>query len=401
MSCRSKASARSVLANLLAWATPLALALLTCTAPAAAQQARTGLDCEACHGELEFLRQHVETLDSAKALLVPAARLASSAHGSMACSECHVGFNRFPHSGAVETHGCAYCHQKEETAWSGGVHASDTGAKCTACHGVHDVLSVDSMATKRGIHRMRAACAACHFEPRIPEGDPHADSVACTGCHEPHRTLSPSDPASRVNVLNQVTTCGACHERVAARARQDVHYQAVRRMASEGSVPVSGSETPPPACTACHGAHGMLVPGSPGFAQKMVARCASCHEHAAETFDETYHGQATTLGSQVVATCHDCHSAHSVYPASDPRSTVNPAHLVQTCGKCHTSATASFVAYEPHADPHNRSKYPYVYWAYHLMSALLIGVFTFFGFHTLLWIARVGKEAWSGTDGGR
>ncbi len=383
---------------------PAALAaFLVLSAPPGAtaqQRLRTTPTCDECHGSLEFLRQHTATLDSARALLAPADTLAASAHGGMTCTDCHIGFDRYPHGGAAETHGCAYCHTKEEAAWSEGVHGSATGAQCTSCHGVHDVLSVDSMATPRGVRRMRAACASCHFEPRIPSDDPHADSVPCTGCHEPHRTLPPSDPASTVNVRNQVETCGKCHVKIAAEERQDVHYRAVLQLTSGHGGPLADSAAQPPSCSACHGAHGMLTPSSPQFAQRMVARCASCHEHAAETYDETYHGQASTLGSKVVATCADCHSAHDVYPASDPRSTVNPAHLVQTCRKCHARATASFTAYEPHADPHNRAKYPYVYWAFHLMSALLIGVFTFFGLHTLLWVARVAKDALSGTHGG-
>ncbi len=377
------------------------LALFLLPSPPGRAQERPVPTCEACHGELELLRQHVETLDSARALFAPVDTLASSAHASLTCTDCHVGFSYYPHRNALQTRGCAYCHEAQETAWSQGVHGSEAaGASCTSCHGVHDVLSVDSMATGAGIRRMRAACASCHFEPRIPEDDPHADSVACTGCHEPHRTLSPSDRASQVNVLNQVTTCGRCHESVAAKARQDVHYQAVLKLASVGGVVADTAESAPPSCTACHGAHGMLAPSSPQFKQRMVARCSTCHEHYAETFDETYHGQATALGSETVATCEDCHSAHSVFPASDPRSTVAPDHLMETCRQCHPAATQSFAAFEPHADPHNRAKYPFVYWAYHLMTALLIGVFVFFGAHTALWLARLAVDAWRGTAEG-
>jgi hypothetical protein len=188
---------------------------------------------------------------------------------------------------------------------------------------------------------------------------------------------------------------------VDADEHQDSHFQAVRKMAAGGDDSlVDAAETAPPACTACHGAHGMLAPSSPRFGQAMVARCSGCHEHYAETFDESYHGQATALGSEVVATCQDCHSAHRVYPASDPRSTVSQQHLLETCRKCHTDATASFAAFQPHADPSNRSKYPFVYWTYHLMTALLIGVFTFFGAHTALWLARLAREALRGTGGG-
>jgi hypothetical protein len=36
-----------------------------------------------------------------------------------------------------------------------------------------------------------------------------------------------------------------------------------------------------------------------------------------------------------VATCVNCHPAHSIRPPSDPASSVHPLHVAQTCGKCH------------------------------------------------------------------
>jgi hypothetical protein len=114
---------------------------------------------------------------------------------------------------------------------------------------------------------------------------------------------------------------------------------------------------------------------------------------------DSYHGQATTLGSQTVATCHDCHGAHGIYPPSDPRSTVSAENRLKTCQKCHTQATAGFALFQPHANPRDRAHYPFVYWAYHLMAALLIATFTLFGVHTLLWLARLGLDALRGTSG--
>jgi len=142
----------------------------------------------------------------------------------------------------------------------------------------------------------------------------------------------------------------------------------------------------------------MLAPGDPGFHSRMVERCSHCHEPYAESFADSYHGQASTLGSSVVATCSDCHGSHGIYPASDPRSTVSDAHRLETCRKCHQQATAGFALFQPHADHNDRAKYPYVYWSYHLMTTLLIGVFLVFGAHTALWVARLGFDALRGTS---
>ncbi|MCG6988464.1 MAG: hypothetical protein LJF06_09825 [Gemmatimonadetes bacterium] len=370
--------------------------LLLLPAVATAQSPR----CERCHGELEFLRQQVPTLQRARALLVLPEVLGASAHGGMACTRCHRGFGSFPHdTTATTTTECASCHEAQDTAWRGGVHALDQGARCQDCHGVHDVRTKASMETAAGARATQKACTRCHFEAALPASDPHADSVSCAACHAPHRTLPPQDERSRVNVVNQGNTCGACHQKEAKAWESDVHGTAVAALAVPGArIPSGVSRAEPPACTACHGAHGMLTPSTPGFQAQMVQRCAHCHEPYAESFADSYHGQATTLGSQTVATCHDCHGAHGIYPASDPRSTVSPENRLNTCQKCHTQATASFALFQPHANPSDRTHYPFVYWAYHLMAALLIGTFTLFGVHTFLWLARLGLDALRGTS---
>lgn len=48
------------------------------------------------------------------------------------------------------------------------------------------------------------------------------------------------------------------------------------------------------------------------------------------------HGQRLREGNTKVATCVDCHSNHSILPASDPRSTVAPHNVPATCQRCHS-----------------------------------------------------------------
>jgi DNA-directed RNA polymerase subunit M/transcription elongation factor TFIIS len=200
------------------------LAFLVVPAVTRAQVPRPS--CESCHGQLEFLRQHVSTLEEARELLAPAATLARSAHGAMTCTDCHDGFRSFPHPEASLTATCASCHDEQAAAWQAGTHALDEAATCTDCHGVHAVRTAKQLSEPEGIRAMRAACATCHYEPAIPESDPHADSVSCAGCHEPHATLSSEDEKAATNVLNQATTCGACHNGEATAWREDVHGRA-------------------------------------------------------------------------------------------------------------------------------------------------------------------------------
>ena len=86
--------------------------------------------------------------------------------------------------------------------------------------------------------------------------------------------------------------------------------------------------------------------------------------------------------------CWDCHQAHDIQPKSEPASSVAPAHLVETCGKCHTGIGMSFVSYQPHADPNNAKAYPALHASAVFMNLLLASVLGFFILHTILWFIR-------------
>jgi transposase-like protein len=44
------------------------------------------------------------------------------------------------------------------------------------------------------------------------------------------------------------------------------------------------------------------------------------------------------LGDPKVATCASCHPPHAIRPRSDPKSSVHPAHVADTCARCHADA---------------------------------------------------------------
>ena len=383
-----------------------ALALLAIFAAAtawpASLQAQSGLACEACHGEMEFLRQHAPTLEEARQIHVPASIVAASAHAGLACNECHSGYRTFPHGPSVTTDACASCHDGQRMQWEDGIHAVDGNAECSSCHGIHDVLTLEQMRDPAGVAVLQVACASCHFEPRTPPGDPHARSASCSACHEPHRTRGVGDPEASIHPLNQGETCGACHDTVAAAWREDVHGAAVPHLASpEGALASEevDAHLAPPSCTGCHASHGMLTPAASDFPQQMTERCSRCHEEYAESFADSYHGQATELGSGEVATCYHCHGSHDVLSSSDGGSMVSEANLLETCRSCHPSATEGFTRFQPHADHNDRENYPFAYWSYHLMTALLLGTFSFFGLHTALWLVRLSLDALRGAGG--
>ncbi len=366
--------------------------------PGSAQQALT---CTQCHGELELLRQHTRSLADARALLVPDSLLDGTAHAGFSCSRCHTGFDRFPHPAEAASQTCASCHEDVASTWREGAHAAGdgrTGVDCRQCHTTHQVAR--PAALEMGGDAMPAMvdrCIACHETQRLGDDDPHAGEAPCYACHAPHAAMPPDRPESRLSPASQPRTCGACHDSIASAWQTDVHGLALKAATAGGGVELSNVEVP--TCTACHGAHPTAGPSGPHAAELTVQACARCHEEYAESFADSYHGQATTLGSTATATCADCHGAHQIHGADNPQSTVAPGNLVSTCRTCHPDATASFAKFDPHANPHEKSRNPLLYWAYKFMTWLLVGTMAMFGLHTLLWLLRIAIDTARGKSG--
>ncbi len=349
--------------------------------------------CERCHGELEFLRQHTSTLVRAESLNVSDRVLRGSGH-DFACTKCHTGFDAaYPHvKGRVSTASCASCHPEVVKAWSAGAHArldKGTPAACKDCHGIHPVPPKAQLRSRATVALMNGRCLACHDAKRHAPGLPHADSISCAACHGAHDIRGHDQAGSTLAAANQLKTCGACHPAIAQSWSHDSHGRAV--LAGREVTPKG--ETEPrtrPACTSCHGGHDMVRPKTAVAGTGPAAACLRCHEKYAETFADSYHGQATRLGSKKAAGCAGCHSAHSVLPSDSARSTVAKGNLLHTCRGCHPQATAGFIAFQPHADVHDRAKSPLLYFTYTFMTLLLTGTMAVFGLHGALWLARLG-----------
>jgi hypothetical protein len=93
-------------------------------------------------------------------------------------------------------------------------------------------------------------------------------------------------------------------------------------------------------------------------------------------------------GGERTAKCSDCHGSHDILPIQNPKSKINTANIVQTCSQCHPKANISFTTYLPHATHNDKDKYPYLFYTFWAMTGLLVGTFSFFGLHTVLWIPR-------------
>jgi cytochrome b subunit of formate dehydrogenase len=145
-------------------------------------------------------------------------------------------------------------------------------------------------------------------------------------------------------------------------------------------------------CSDCHSTHQIERPALDDAKLAITKNCGNCHQKSYESYRQTYHGQVHTLGYAYTAKCFDCHGSHAVQRVADSTSSVHPDNRLTTCRTCHANATQGFVTFQPHANTHEREKYPAMWWTAKFMMALILGVFLFFWTHCALWFYREWRE---------
>jgi hypothetical protein len=355
-------------------------------------------DCLDCHSsELDPQRP---------ALTIAAEDFTQSVHGALGCKTCHSDVRKIPHEN-VKLPECATCHAEQAKAFASSVHGrarargDRDAATCQNCHGpTHAIKAVRDPASSVYPLTLPRTCGACHGNPELAKkhGIPVAnayqlfmDSIHgraisksgllvaanCSSCHGSHDILPETDPASKVYRANIPSTCGACHAGVLNVYSGSVHGEAVKAGNQSAAV-----------CIDCHTTHEISRVETETWKLAIVKECGTCHRQSLRTYGDTFHGQVSSLGFTRVARCSDCHGSHNIYRVADARSTVAAGNRLATCRKCHAEASANFLGFMPHADPKDRSHYPGLFYMARFMNVLILGVFSFFGLHTVLWFFR-------------
>ena len=351
----------------------LSVFLFLWASTAHAAQKLKDADCLACHGDSTLTtEENAKTLS----LYVDQNKLKHSIHGRLFhCVDCHADVKSLAHDTPPAKIDCAQCHAAAQQAYARSIHARDgkpgqaAAAICEDCHGsAHEIVGPGGPASRVYHANIPATCGRCHGQRFLMESNgvsaqpflSYQDSVhgravasgsqkaaVCTDCHGVHEILPASDPQSPISKFDVPATCGKCHAEIASTFNASIHGQAIAR----------GNELAP-VCTDCHGIHSIkshVNPNSP-VAEQNLSRdiCARCHEgvrlsqefgvpgNRVTTYFDSYHGLAAEGGSVVAANCSSCHGVHNILPSSDPRSTIHPANLDATCGKCHKGVTQKF-----------------------------------------------------------
>ena len=320
------------------------------------------------------------------------AAMAASVHAELVCADCHTEVPPEHDEGGMEPlddSACGSCHRRPNREVGRSIHGDN--AVCTDCHGAaHEILTATDLASAMSPVNQIRYCGACHDEPAsLVDGyltSVHGkalllsgliDAPSCSDCHGAHAMIEADDDDAQTSHFHSPEVCGSCHlllfEEWKTESAHGIHWQA----GEEG-----------PVCTDCHASHEIADPTLSAARLASAANCGGCHEEYLTTFRDSFHGKANDLGFVSGATCADCHTPHRNLAANDPRSSVHPDNLVQTCGACHEGISASMLSFDPHNDPSDPEDNFYVYVIWIFMTGLLIGVFSFFGLHDLLWLQR-------------
>jgi len=276
---------------------------------------------------------------------------AKSVHGALNCVDCHATIKESTHDSKLPPAQCASCHEGAARQFAASIHGVQrkvglaVAATCTSCHGpTHEFRPVKHVDSPVAKFNLLATCAQCHEGDKTKIGLKNGDAIA--------------------------------------HFRDSIHGQGLYKMGLNVS----------PSCNDCHTAHDIERPGSAHFKQTSDQKCGACHEERLANYRETYHGKAMMLGqantAAEVAACYDCHGHHDILKHTDPGSKLAAGRIVQTCAACHEGVNTAFTQHQPHADPTDGKNYPALHWTYVAMTSLLVGVFAFFGVHTVLWITR-------------
>jgi len=365
-------------------------------------------ECLKCHEKEDV----VKTIEGQSiSMTVHKEDIQNTVHRNIPCVKCHTDIDPQRHR-PCETAGrvdCSNCHAQiaedyfESKHGEAYVQKNPDSPYCTDCHGRHTVLSHLDDRDKTYRSNIPQLCGDCHGRLASPDsletayGNALVDysssvhgqglikkgllpSAVCTDCHSTHYILNHDAEESSTNHKNLPATCATCHQGIYKAFENSIH-----------SPTVSKTNEKLPNCEDCHSAHQIRQIEQDQFMTEVTHQCGSCHADLSETYTETIHGKAYTLGYLKAAKCSDCHGSHDILKVDDPDSHTGFRRVVTTCQKCHPDANRRFTGYLTHATHHDKQKYPILYFTFWTMTFLLIGVFGFFGLHTLLWMPRSFK----------
>jgi len=321
--------------------------------------------CMKCHGDEE--EKIAKRPDGTEInIFVDKKVFENSVHAKQLCVGCHNNITSLPHDEPLPIRiGCTECHRQK---WAEQQNNPNPEYKR---------LGVV-------IHQIDSYMHSVHAQPNKLDGT--KVNATCIDCHDAHNIGTIGSQQRAEHRLKNPEVCGRCHQKEKEAYLTSVHGKAV----TEKKDPKAA------VCSDCHTTHDISSPLGNEMQLVITQNCGNCHKEEKQSYFASYHGQVNRLGYTHTAKCFDCHGWHTVKKVNDPTSSVYPSNRLKTCNKCHMNATANFLAFQPHGNAHDFTKYPWIWLTAKFMQALIIGVFLFFWSHVILWFYREYKDRQAG-----
>lgn len=246
---------------------------------------------------------------------------------------------------------------------------------CLTCHGEEYLGSVQVGEQRK----------ALHISAEGYSQSAHA-MLPCNSCHIGFSHDNPHQMVTNAEFFAETAaeSCRNCHNDQYEMYKKSYHGTLSRGGSVDG--------TNAPGCVDCHGNHEIKEVATLEYRQEIQNICGDCHGGRTDTYLDTYHGKAVTLGREASATCVDCHGDHSILPVSNPQSALSEANILPTCQKCHPDASEGFTTFLVHVQPTSPDAPLIVFVVAIFYLLLIIAVFAFGGVHTMLYIYRGLKD---------
>ena len=297
------------------------------------------------------------------------------ANGTLTCVTCHTAHVAQMSKDVISESACFKCHTNKKLfdgintkggealtslvqSYQHSIHAESLkkngkGATCVDCHGSHTIKPPSDPTSPVNRANIVATCGKCHADVEkhyliSSHGRAFKNGLSvapvCTDCHSEHSVDSISDPNSPVSRANEPRICLDCHlgnktvlklVGVSPAFLESIKYSAHLVALSKGNLNAA-------TCSDCHGAHEMLPAGNPKSKiskNNIPTTCgkAGCHEKIAAKYFDGIHGKALLSGNKDAPVCTSCHGDHQILAPNNPKSTVSNANIAQVCSNCHGS----------------------------------------------------------------
>jgi len=184
--------------------------------------------------------------------------------------------------------------------------AENDGNYCVICHAGADQVHTLADGTQIDLQVNPEDIAQSVHGTANPEG-----ALSCTDCHGedafPHDGKLPA--SERVLAVQSIEMCSQCHTEQATELADGVHAAGL----VHGNLRAA-------TCADCHGSHD--IQSLKDQPQAVAAICGDCHVSVYDEYQESVHGQALLVNNDTNApACTDCHGVHGII-TPPPRSRV-------------------------------------------------------------------------------